>query len=91
MTAVTSVRDKALLLQNEVRRLEVGAQGEGQAQRIARRVTEIQAALADLSGHARAARALQRHTTAAAVSLSWAGVSAPDLPYSAMARLNSHR
>lgn len=69
MTSATSVREKALLLQNEVRRLEAGAQGEGQAQRIARRVAEIQVALAELSGRARAAHALERHTTAAAVSL----------------------
>lgn len=69
MTSATSVREKALLLQNEVRRLEAGTQGEGQAKRIARRVAEIQAALGELSGRARAARALQRYTTAATVSL----------------------
>jgi hypothetical protein len=59
----TPVRDKALRLQSEVRRLEAGAQEEGQANRIARRVAEVDAALARLAGHVRAARALQRHTT----------------------------
>ena len=63
MTDRTPVRDKALRLQSEVRRLEAGAQEEGQANRIARRVAEVDAALARLAGHVRAARALQRHTT----------------------------
>ncbi len=65
MTDRTPVRDKAGKLLNEVRRLEAGAQDEGQANRIARRVAEVQSALARLSGHVRAARALQRLTTAA--------------------------
>jgi hypothetical protein len=63
MTDRTPVRDRALRLQSEVRRLEAGAQEEGQANRIARRVAEVDAALARLAGHVRAARALQRHTT----------------------------
>jgi hypothetical protein len=57
------VLDKALKLQSEVRRLEAGAEGDEQANRIARRVGEIEAELALLSGHARAARTLLRHTT----------------------------
>jgi len=52
-------------LQGEVRRLEAGAQDEGQAKRVARRVAEIQSALVSLSAQARAARTLHRHTTAA--------------------------
>jgi hypothetical protein len=64
VTVPASVRDKALLLQNEIRRLEAGAQGEDQAKRIARRVAEVETALATLSNHVRAARSLQRHTTA---------------------------
>lgn len=63
MTDRAPVRDKALRLQGEVRRLEAGAQEEGQANRIARRVAEVDAALARLAGHVRAVRALQRHTT----------------------------
>ena len=45
VTDRTPVLDRAVRLQNEVRRLEAGAQDQGQALRIARRVAEIQAAL----------------------------------------------
>ena len=64
MTDLTSVLDKAVKLQSESRRLEAGAEGQDQANRVARRVAEIEAALARLSGLVRAARALRQHTTA---------------------------
>jgi len=79
VTSADPVRDRALKLQNEVRRLEAGAQGEGQAKRVARRVDEIQSALAVLSGHARAARTLRRLTTAADISLAGLGAGRDDL------------
>ena len=69
MTNRTPVLDRAVLLQNEVRRLEAGAQDQGQALRIARRVAEIKAALTVVAGHVRAARALQRHNAGAAINL----------------------
>jgi hypothetical protein len=69
MTDCTPVLDRAIRLQNEVRRLEAGAQGEGQALRIAGRVAEIQSALTDLAGHVRAARALKQHDPGAAIDL----------------------
>lgn len=65
MTVPASVKDKALRLQNEIRRLEAGEQGEEQAKRIARRVAEVEVALTKLSRQIQAARALQRHTTVA--------------------------
>ncbi len=91
MTSRTPVRDRAILLQNEVRRLEAGAQGEGQAQRIARRVAEIQSALVNLAGQARAARALQRHTTAASVNLTGLDAGRDDLARRAAGSVPSDR
>jgi hypothetical protein len=79
VTSADPVRDRALKLQNEVRRLEAGAQGEGQARRVAQRVDEIQSALSILSGHARAARTLRRLTTVADVSLAGLGAGRDDL------------
>jgi hypothetical protein len=64
VTDLLSVLDKAVKLQSESRRLETGAEGQDQANRVARRVAEIEAALTRLSSQARAARALRQHTTA---------------------------
>ena len=64
MTDLLSVLDNAVKLQSESRRLESGAEGQDQANRVARRVAEIEAALTRLSGLARAARALRQHATA---------------------------
>jgi hypothetical protein len=79
VTSADPVRDRAVRLRSEVRRLEAGAQGEGQAKRVAQRVDEIQSALSILSGHARAARALRRLTAAADVSLAGLGAGRDDL------------
>ena len=64
MTDLLSVLDKAVKLQSESRRLETGAEGQAQANRVARRVAEIETALTRLSALARTARTLQAHTTA---------------------------
>src|ERR1700722_15407816 len=69
VTSPIPVPDRVRQLQGEVRRLEAGAQGEGQAKRVARRGGGIQSALVSLSVQARAARALKRYTDAAAVNL----------------------
>ena len=61
MTATTPVRDRAFQLQSEIRRLEAGKQGQGQAERIANRVAEARVALSALAERARAARALAHH------------------------------
>jgi hypothetical protein len=79
VTTPIPVPDRVLQLQGEVRRLEAGAQGEGQAKRVARRVAEIQSALVSLSGQARAARALQRYTDAATVNLTGLDAGRDDL------------
>ncbi len=67
--ANTSVRDRAFQLQSEIRRLEAGKQGQGQAERIANRVGEARIALLALAERARAARALAHHAGVAIASL----------------------
>ena len=69
MTASTPVRDRALQLQAEIRRLEAGKKGQGQAERIANRVAEARVALSAMDERARAARALGHHARVAIAGL----------------------
>ncbi|WP_133305976.1 hypothetical protein [Microbispora triticiradicis] len=62
MTDDRSVHDKALKLQSEVRRLDLGRKDIQQAQRIAERVHTLRAALGDLRSKVTVARTLERRT-----------------------------
>ncbi|NYI97120.1 hypothetical protein HNR12_003397 [Streptomonospora nanhaiensis] len=60
----SSVLDKALKLQSEIRRLDASNQGVEQAKRVAQRVDETTAALSGLRSSLEAAKALATHTAA---------------------------
>ncbi|GIH72020.1 hypothetical protein [Sphaerimonospora thailandensis] len=62
MTDSISVLDKADILRGEVRRLELGQQGEQQAQRVRQRVQAVRTALGQLDSQLRVARAVVKET-----------------------------
>ncbi|GII52779.1 hypothetical protein Pth03_11680 [Planotetraspora thailandica] len=62
MTQPISVLDKANTLRGEVRRLELGQQGEQQAQRVRQRLQAVRTSLGQLDNQLRVARAVMKET-----------------------------
>lgn len=63
MTQPISVLDKTNTLRGEVRRLELGQQGEQQAQRVRQRLQAVRTAMGQLSNQLRTARAVMKETS----------------------------